>query len=384
MDASCLCFSLPHNPARLAGKRTRSRRYPLKLSLHLQRPSSSSSSSPSSCHELNDPSPSLGHVRRPGNPNLGPSANKKLERTESESSKNSNPLRSFSGSSKISGKLWLSSKLLPPQDDETPPELTEEPSERVEKEIQEEKRSEVPPDPVYREEGKIFVGNLPLWVKKKEVAEFFRQFGPLKNVVLIKGHDDPERNMGYCFVIYGGPTAANSAMKAVEFDGVEFHGRILTVKLDDGRRLKARSAERSKWLEGSDSKDYRSKWHEERHNSCKEFRRVLDTEPENWQSVVSAFQKIKKPSRREFGLMVNYYARRGDKHHARATFETMRARGIEPNSYVYTNLVHAYAVARDMQGAVACVQEMKAEDIEMTLVTYSILIAGFANIGDAK
>ena len=43
-----------------------------------------------------------------------------------------------------------------------------------------------------------------------------------------------------------------------------------------------------------------------------------------------------QPSRREYGLMVNYYARRGDKHHARSTFESMRARGIEPSSYVYT------------------------------------------------
>ncbi|CAN6444939.1 unnamed protein product [Victoria cruziana] len=381
MDASCLCFSLPHSPAHLPGKRSRFRRY----SLNFLAPCSSSSS-PSSSHELSDSPPIDGHVRRPGNPNARPSTDKKLERDESKSWKASNPLRGFAGSSNVSGKLWFSSKILHPPDGQPPPELPEEPSERVEKEIQEDKRMKVPPDPdaVYREEGKIFVGNLPLWVKKHEVAEFFRQFGPLKNVILIKDHDDSEKNMGYCFVIYGGPTAPNSATKAVEFDGVEFHGRILTVKLDDGRRLKARSAERSKWLEGSDSRDYRSKWHEDRHNSGKEFRRVLDTEPENWQGVVSAFQKIKKPSRREFGLMVNYYARRGDKHHARATFEIMRARGIEPNSYVYTNLVHAYAVARDMQAAVACVQEMKSEDIEMTLVTYSIIIAGFANVADAK
>lgn len=34
--------------------------------------------------------------------------------------------------------------------------------------------------------------------------------------------------------------------------------------------------------------------------------------------------------------MVVYYAKRGDKHHARAAFENMRARGIEPNAFVFT------------------------------------------------
>jgi RNA recognition motif-containing protein len=48
-----------------------------------------------------------------------------------------------------------------------------------------------------RDKTKIFVGNLPLWVKKEEICRFFRQFGPLKKVELIKGHDSPERNVGY-------------------------------------------------------------------------------------------------------------------------------------------------------------------------------------------
>jgi pentatricopeptide repeat protein len=34
--------------------------------------------------------------------------------------------------------------------------------------------------------------------------------------------------------------------------------------------------------------------------------------------------------------MVGYYARRGDMHRARQTFESMRARGIYPSSHVYT------------------------------------------------
>lgn len=108
-----------------------------------------------------------------------------------------------------------------------------------------------------------------------------------------------ERNVGFCFVIYGGPTAASAAAKAVEFDGVEFRGRVLTVRLDDGRRLKERAEERSRWAAAADGspevrKEYRSKWHEEREVSRKEFRRVVESEQDNWQAVVSAFQRVKK------------------------------------------------------------------------------------------
>ncbi|GKF90126.1 pentatricopeptide repeat-containing protein, partial [Tanacetum coccineum] len=92
----------------------------------------------------------------------------------------------------------------------------------------------------------------------------------------------------------------------------------------------------ARWIEGDDSVDYKSKWQEERDGSRKELKKVLETQPENWQAVVDAFQRIKKPSRKEFGLMVNYYARRGDMHRARETFESMRARGIEPSLHVFT------------------------------------------------
>lgn len=237
----------------------------------------------------------------------------------------------------------------------------------------------------FRQLGKIFVGNLPLWVKKPEVNEFFRQFGPIKNVILIRGHEDLDRNLGYGFVIYDGVTAEKSAMKAVEFDGVEFHGRVLTVKLDDGRRLKMRAAERERWVEeGVDGGDYRSEWHAEREDFRKGFRKVLESHPEDWQAVVRAFERIKKPSRKEFGLLVKYYARRGDMHRARETFERMRARGIEPTSHVFTSLVHAYAVGRDMEEALSCVRKMKEEGIEVSLVTYSILVGGFARVGNVE
>lgn len=192
----------------------------------------------------------------------------------------------------LSNKLWLSSKLSPPP----PPtsEASDEDENEVEEIVTENSSSKGRGEIELRQEGKIFVGNLPSWIKKHELQEFFRQFGPVKNVILIKGHDATERNAGYGFVIYDGLTAAKSAMKAVEFDGVEFHGRVLTVKLDDGRRLKEKTEERARWMEGDDSVEYRSQWHEERDKARNGFRKVIETEPENWQAVVWAFERIKK------------------------------------------------------------------------------------------
>eukprot|EP01018_Ginkgo_biloba_P016768 Gb_31760 [translate_table: standard] len=192
-------------------------------------------------------------------------------------------------------RLWLSSKLIPQPEPEAENVLCDG-SEFDSDDGNSDSVDDSPSiaDPEVREEGKLFVGNLPLWITKTEVAAFFRQFGPVKNVILIKGHDDPERNVGYCFVIYGGPTADNCAIKAVEFDGVEFHGRILTVKLDDGRRLKAIAEQRRSWVEGVDGRKYRSKWHEEREKASKDFKRILETHPDKWQKVINAFLKIKK------------------------------------------------------------------------------------------
>jgi RNA recognition motif-containing protein len=145
---------------------------------------------------------------------------------------------------------------------------------------------------------------MPGWVKKQEVSEFFRQFGPIKNVILIRGHNNTERNAGFGFIIYDGETAENSAMKAVEFDGVEFHGRVLTVKLDDGKKWREKMLEREKWLRGNDDKEYRSTWHEERDSSRNEFQKVLETEPENWQAVVRAFERVKKVDHLNFCICI--------------------------------------------------------------------------------
>uniref|UniRef100_A0A453D9H5 RRM domain-containing protein n=12 Tax=Aegilops tauschii subsp. strangulata TaxID=200361 RepID=A0A453D9H5_AEGTS len=195
----------------------------------------------------------------------------------------------------------------------------------------------------FRQKGKVFVGNLPLRARKAEVAYFFRQFGPLDKVEFVRTHDDPERNAGFCFLYYAdadadaeGQGAEAAAERAAEVDGVDFRGRSLTVRLDDGRKGRARAEDRARWVDHGRGKEAPSPWHHGRDEACREFRRVVESRPEDWQAVVSAFERIPKPSRREFGLMIVYYAKRGDKHHARATFENMRARGIDPNAFVFT------------------------------------------------
>ncbi|GAB2287533.1 hypothetical protein Dimus_021908 [Dionaea muscipula] len=173
---------------------------------------------------------SPGKIRRPKTlkPNRLPSPSTPRKIPSNPLKSILNPLIATADPHSLTNKLRLTSKTPPP-----PPPLPE-----VEESVDGDTGES--PDIEFRQEGKIFVANLPLFMKKHEVTELFRQFGPIKNVILIKGHEDLEKNMGYGFVIYGGAMAEKSALRAVEFDGMEFHGRVLTVKLDDGRRLKMR------------------------------------------------------------------------------------------------------------------------------------------------
>lgn len=67
------------------------------------------------------------------------------------------------------------------------------------------------------------------------------------------------------------------------------------MKLDDGRRLRKKEEERHKWVRGeTEGREYRSEWHEERDKASRAFKQVLETRPDNWQAVVSAFEKIPK------------------------------------------------------------------------------------------
>uniref|UniRef100_A0A8R7UXF7 Uncharacterized protein n=1 Tax=Triticum urartu TaxID=4572 RepID=A0A8R7UXF7_TRIUA len=108
------------------------------------------------------------------------------------------------------------------------------------------------------------------------------------------------------------------------------------MRLDDRRKGRARAEDRARWVEHGLGKEAPSPWHHGRDEACREFCRVVESWTEDWQAVVSAFESIPKPSRREFGLMIVYYTKRGDKNHAGATFENIRARGIDPNAFVFT------------------------------------------------
>lgn len=110
----------------------------------------------------------------------------------------------------------------------------------------------------------------------------------------MRGHDDPERNVGFCFLYYGGDDADAAAERAVEVDGVDFRGRSLTVRLDDGRKGRARAEQRARWVNDGRRREPRSPWHEGRDEACREFRRVVESRPDNWQAVVSAFERIPK------------------------------------------------------------------------------------------
>lgn len=97
--------------------------------------------------------------------------------------------------------------------------------------------------------GKIFIGNLPYHIKREPVKTFFSQCGPVRDIIFIRSHTDPEKNRGYCFLFFGGPDPNGAAVRAAEFDGADFHGKTLRIKLDDGRWERDRRGERERWVE---------------------------------------------------------------------------------------------------------------------------------------
>ena len=97
--------------------------------------------------------------------------------------------------------------------------------------------------------GKVFVGNLPYHIKREAVKEFFSQCGPVRDIIFIRSHSDPEKNKGYCFLFFGGSDPNASAIRAADLDGAEFFGKLLRVRIDDGRWERDRREQRERWIE---------------------------------------------------------------------------------------------------------------------------------------
>lgn len=97
--------------------------------------------------------------------------------------------------------------------------------------------------------GKVFVGNLPYHVKREAVKEYFSQCGPVRDIIFIRSHSDPEKNKGYCFLFFGGPDPSAAAIRAADLDGADFFGKLLRVKIDDGRWERDRREQRERWVE---------------------------------------------------------------------------------------------------------------------------------------
>lgn len=103
--------------------------------------------------------------------------------------------------------------------------------------------------PLEGDPGKVFIGNLPYHVKRADVKEFFSQCGPVRDIIFIRSHTDPEKNKGFCFLFFGGPDPNAAASRAAELDGANFFGKPMRVKIDDGRWERDRREQRERWIE---------------------------------------------------------------------------------------------------------------------------------------
>ena len=78
--------------------------------------------------------------------------------------------------------------------------------------------------------GKLYVGNLPFKTTEDEVTEFFKKFGDVTSVVLIKDRETGKPR-GFGFV------EMNDINKAInEANGAEFGGRKLLVNQAKDKR----------------------------------------------------------------------------------------------------------------------------------------------------
>jgi len=79
---------------------------------------------------------------------------------------------------------------------------------------------------VVEQTATVYIGNLPWGVTEDDVADLFRDFGPLLDVRIVQ---DPRtgRSRGYGFVELTSPDNVAKAVSAL--NGADFNGRVLMV-----------------------------------------------------------------------------------------------------------------------------------------------------------
>ncbi|KAE8684966.1 hypothetical protein F3Y22_tig00111105pilonHSYRG00836 [Hibiscus syriacus] len=199
--------------------------------------------------------------------------------------------------------------------------------------------------------GKIFIGNLPFWIKNM-------------------------RNVGFGFVIYGGapPVAEKSTVKVVEFDGVEFHGRVLTVKLDDGTRLKGKAEERAIWVEGLIHAYAVGRDMEEALSCVRKMKEEgIEMTVVTYNILVGGFAKVGNSET----LAIYYFSED-------YWFEEAKKIHTHLNAIIYGNIVYAHCQACNMERAEALVREMEEEGISAPIEIYHTMMDGYTMIGNEE
>lgn len=95
----------------------------------------------------------------------------------------------------------------------------------------------------------IYVGNLPLDVRQREIEDLFYKYGHIVKIEL----KNPPRPPGYCFVEFESSRSAEDAIRGR--DGYNFDGYHLKIELSHGgRRLSSSSGRSSRYGDGGADK----------------------------------------------------------------------------------------------------------------------------------
>lgn len=93
----------------------------------------------------------------------------------------------------------------------------------------------------------IYVGNLPLDVRQREIEDLFYKYGHIVKIEL----KNPPRPPGYCFVQFESSRSAEDAIRGR--DGYNFDGYHLKIELSHGgRRLSSSGGRSSRYSDGVD------------------------------------------------------------------------------------------------------------------------------------